>query len=224
MLDDVDRFLAEWLAEATGGAQIEIAPPSASSSHAVLSLHLLDLLPSEPTSGPRRHPLQLSLRYLVSAHAAQASEAHALLGRAAFAALEHPQIQPEFKVIDSDLWRAFGVAPQPGFFLRVPVGLVEPVSEAPPVRFPAEIRVGGIRALRGRVVGPARERLARATVTLPDLNLVTETDENGEFSFPGIPSEPSVRRLGVAARGRQSETEVSLSADPLIVGFTPGAQ
>jgi hypothetical protein len=138
--------------------------------------------------------------------------------------LEHPQIYPEFQVIDCDLWRAFGVAPRPGFFLCVPVGLVESVPEAPPVRFPSEIRVGGIRALRGRVVGPAQERLARATVTLPDLHLATETDENGEFCFPGVPSEPAVGRLRIEASGRQSETEVSFSADPLIVGFTPGAQ
>jgi len=222
MFERMDQYLVDWLRDATGGAAITIGPPVATPSEPEVNLHLLDLLAAEPTQGPRRHPLQLLLRYLVTVQAPDAAEEHALLGRTAFAALEHPKIQPEFTRIESELWRAFGVSPRPAFFLRAPVSMLDTTPLAPAVSAAPEVRVGAVVPLRGTLVTPGGRPISQATVMLPELRQATKTDERGGFVFPSVPPEPSVKRLKIRAKGKEQEVEASLSDLPLIVEFNPG--
>ncbi len=221
MIETVDRYLVDWLSDATNGTRVALAPPSTNGSPEALNLHLLDLLPTEPIQSRRRHPLQVLLRYLVTATASDVTQSHALLGQAAVAALEHPEIDPEFKEIGSDVWRAFSVLPQPGFFLRAPLSIADTQPGLPTVSQQPEVVLGSLVVLHGKLVGPGQRVIPRATISLPELNQSTKTDDHGDFTFPGVSSKPERKHLRIHAKGQEQDVEISILDRPLIVEFEP---
>lgn len=221
MIQAVDDQLFDWLCGVAGDNSVTLSCPSPDRDELTLHLYLMDILPTEPTAGERRHPLQLLLRYLITTCGGEPTDAHALLSQAAAAALEHPKFEAEFVEIAGPLWAAFNVAPRPGFFLKVPVRFTGSQPDIPVIKKPPEVNLGSIVPLRGRLIGASNVRIARATISLPELNQSTKTDDNGEFAFPGVASNPKRKKLVVDVKGRKQDVEVSILDEPLIVKFQP---
>jgi hypothetical protein len=175
--------------------------PGRERAEAGIGLYLMELREKKAASGARRPPLQFSLRYLVTATAAEPEQAHSLLGRLVFAAMEEPEFSVEFEPIPATTWSAFGVPPQPAFLLDVPLRKERPEPAAGLVRQPLIVNTSPLTAFRGIVMGPGNIPLPNARVEIANLRLVTTTDRKGTFQFTTLPAGRSINLL-IHAKGK----------------------
>lgn len=224
MIDEVDRRLQDWAATIVGTVSASLAPPGQQGEEEpAVGFYLLDFAenPSPRTSGPQ--PLQVLLRYLVTASAPDIQEAHRLLAELLFAALEAPELEVELGLVPLALWQAFGVAPRPAFTVRVPLVRERKARLVRRVVEPLVVETSRLARLSGLVLGPGEVPLAGARVELPALNVSTHTDFQGRFHFAVVP-EGSTGVLRVQARGQELSVIPERSTDPespLMVRFPP---
>jgi hypothetical protein len=133
MIDETDRLVSAFVQEATGSAVWLDAPQPLEKREGV-SLYLLELVQSKPARDLTPAPLQIDVRYLVTAWSSAKDKEHKALGDIAFAALEREDVSTSFKPIDPALWLAFGIPPRAAFFLQVPVRMERTIKRGPPVR------------------------------------------------------------------------------------------
>ncbi|HEX8582377.1 MAG TPA: Pvc16 family protein [Acidimicrobiales bacterium] len=221
MIRDADVGIREWLAPAVDGADVSFEAPTVAAEGRGVSVHLLDLLDAPPHRGPDRPPVQVALRYLLTAWAPTAEERHDLLGAAIVAAADQPTVDLDLAPVAPELWQALGVAPQPCVRLRVVARSARPVAPAPPVRQPLVLRAAGATRLDGTVIGPGDAGLAGALVELPSLARSTTTDGAGRFSFARVPDAPATTVLVARAKGREVAVRVAVGPDPVVVHLDP---
>jgi hypothetical protein len=220
VIEEVDTELRDWAATIVGeSAEVTLSAP-ANPEKSMVNVYLAAILPAPPLRGEHRAPLQLALRYLVSAWAPEVAEQHRLLGALAVGAMTDSRYEVELESVPADLWQAFGAIPRPSFYLKVPVRQARPEPKVKLVRKPIVIEGTNLTSLFGKVVGPGGVPLASATVEIPTANLATETDYAGRFGFNGVPSDPPKKLVRVKARRHELAVEVSTpSAEPLVIRF-----
>ena len=187
-----------------------------------MGLYLKDILPFVHLRNSRRPPLQVQLRYLVTARAKNQATAHNLLGRLLFAAMEHPEYELDLEPLPAEVWTAFGTVPMPSFMLRVPLRLERPVEPARLIRSPIEVKQSPLASLAGTILGPEDTPLTNARVELSTHHLVTRTDIKGRFTFPAVPTEPAKKKVRIIARGQELSREIDytkIKQEPLIIQF-----
>jgi hypothetical protein len=224
-IDDVDQRLQDWVGSVLAGASVTLSAPVDEATGPLVGLYLLDLHPSRLAEGPRRLPLQILLRYLVTTCAERLEEAHAMLGSLVFAAMEQPEFEVDLEPVPAELWTAFGVLPRPAFRLRIPLRLVRPQEDVRLVKTPLEVRGAPIVSMDGVLMGPNEIPIANAQVKLPDCQLATRTDSKGRFSFAAVPGGSTVRRFLIRAFGRDFAVDVERRTGdqaPLIIHINPG--
>ena len=223
MIEKVDQRLSEWIGSVlTGNIKVSLLPPAGAGDKKVVGLYLKDILPSAPTRGTRRLPLQVMLRYLITASAKTQTDAHSMLGQLLFAAMEHPEYEVELEAIPAEVWTAFGTIPMPAFMLRLPLRLERPEESARLIRSPIELHQSPLASMAGTVLGPDDTPLTNARVELSTHNLVTRTDIKGRFIFPAVPTEPGQKKMRILARGRELSREIDyakIKQEPLIIHF-----
>jgi len=204
VIDRVDERLEAWASAALEKEKVAVtfAPLSgAAPGKRGLGFHLLEVLPTPTPRTPKRPPLQLTLRYLVTADADTPREAHRLLGTLAFAALENPEFEVEVEPLAPAAWTAIGAAMRPAIVLRIPLRKDRPEPPVHRVRMPLVLRNAPMRPWAGLVVGPGDLPIVGARVESPDLGQAVETDLRGRFRFPGVPVGMPMKRLRVSAKG-----------------------
>jgi hypothetical protein len=164
-----------------------------------VSLFLMDLVSQQPMRGQERAPLQLALRYLVTAWAADPVAEHRLLGALVAAAMQEEGFEVLLGPTAPATWMALGAAPRPAFVLQVPVRQARPEPVLPRVRGPLVMRGVALAPLAGGVLGPE----------VPSADAFTETDPQGRFRFPALPVEPRQKLVRIRARGRQLDVEIA---------------
>jgi len=223
MIEDVDQRLIEWLGSVLAeDIEVSLLPPTDSGDKKIVGLYLKDILSSAPTRGNRRPPLQVLLRYLVTAWAQNPAEAHNILGQLLFAAMEHPEYEVELEPVPAEVWKAFGTIPMPSFTLRLPLRFERPEEGVKMIRSPIEVQQSPIVSRQGTVMGPDETPLANARVELSSHNLVARTDSKGLFIFPAVPAQPALKKVRILARGRELFKEVDFTKskqEPLIIHF-----
>jgi hypothetical protein len=199
---------------------VSLAPPRDSATGRGVSLYPMELRDAPLPRGAKSPPLQISLRYLVTAWSSDPAEVHRLVGTLAFAALEHPEMEVDLAPLEPAAWSAFGVIPRPSFFLQVPLQQARPETMARPVLQPLVLRKAEVRSLEGLVLGPEAIPLPDVQVELPGLQRSARTDSKGRFSFAAVPAEPPPRRFRVLARGVQLSVtveEAPAEGKPLVI-------
>jgi len=224
MIEEIDQRLSDWIGSVLGkDIEVSLLPPGDLGNKKTVGLYLKDILPSAPTRGTRRPPLQVLLRYLVTAWAENPQEAHRILGQLLFAAMEHPEFEVELDPIPAQVWTAFGTIPIPAFMLRLPLRVERPQKPVQLIRSPIEVQQSPLVRVAGMVMGPDEIPLANARVELSTHNLVARTDVKGRFGFPTVPTAPALKKFRILARGRELFQEVDLkkinSEEPLIIHF-----
>jgi len=223
MIDKVDQRLSEWISSVlTKDVEVSLLPPGGPGDKKMVGLYLKDILPSAPTRGSRRPPLQVLLRYLVTCRAKTQAEAHNMLGQLLFAAMEHPEYEIELEPVPAEAWTAFGSIPLPSFMLCLPLRLERPEAPVRLIRSPIEVNQSPLASMEGTILGPEQTPLTNARVELSTHNLVTRTDIKGRFIFPAVPSEPAKKKLRMIARGRELFKEIDytkIKKEPLIIHF-----
>jgi hypothetical protein len=224
MADPVDRRVTEWATSVHPGLTCTLAPPAAKNAGRGVSLYLMDVLhtPAHVTAKPS--PLQLMLRYLVTAWAETPEDAHQLLADLAFSAQTFSEFQIETEPLPAMLWTAFGVPPVPAFLLRVP--LRQARTEVPPklVRQRLQISTTTMVQFHGLVLGPDDTPIPDSRVDIPAMALSASADYRGRFLFSSVPSQ-GAKTLRVRAKGREltirCEGSFPDKEDPFVIHFTP---
>ena len=223
MIEKADQQIKDWINSVVTGVEVVLGVPKEDASGTQISLYLLDLAQQNIARVGRRPPLHIQLRYLISVQAAKPEDAHRILGELILSAIEKPETEdPAFEAIFEPLpieaWAVLGIAPQPSFFLRVPLRHDRPEPKLPLVRQPIVVQPSLMRPLTGVVYGPQDLPIMGARVELMTLGLATRTDENGHFRFTGVPANISLKLL-VQAKGQRQEIE--LSSPPKATGDEP---
>ncbi|WP_158752198.1 Pvc16 family protein [Acidobacterium sp. S8] len=224
MVAQPDKLLMDWTAHVHSEIPVSLAPPSAKVSGRGIGLYLLELLHMPPPSTTKRPPLQLSLRYLVTAWSDSPEDAHQILIDLAFAALSSTDPQMEMEAVPLTVWTALCVPPMPAFILRVPLRQERPEADVKIVRQPVQIATSTMIQLHGVVLGPEDIPLADSRVEIPAMKLKANANHKGRFFFPAVPAEgPKILR--VRARGRELSVRCEKSFpdqnDPLVIHFSP---
>jgi len=212
VIEHVDELLETWVKDELGDVDFTLAPPDRALGNRVVSCYLYGLAHKPPLRTQERPPLQLALRYLITAFADDPHEAHSLLGQLAFSAMRRPEWELELDALSPDYWEALHLPPLPCFVLSVP--LRQERAEAPVRRVlqPLEIQVAPVTSLHGILLGPGDIPLPNASVMLLSPQIWTMTDQEGHFAFPAIPAESGSRHLRVRAKGKEFELEVEQPA------------
>ena len=210
VIEQADARLTEWVAAIVGpDVQVALTAPVDDHQGEGVSVFLIELASRPPMRGQRRAPLQLALRYLVTAWARDPAAEHRLLGALVAAAMQEEGFEVLLTPLPAEAWRALGAAPRPSFLLQVPVRQVLPEPVAPRVRGPLVMQGVGLVPLDGVVLGPGDVPVAGARVEVPAAGAVAETDPDGRFRFPALPAEPVQKLVRVRARGRQLDVEIA---------------
>lgn len=213
MIDQADERMLEWARRVVPDVPVSIAPPPSADAGAGVRIHLLSLAPVPAARGAKRPPLELALRYLVTTNADDEADAHRWLGILAFDAMDTRDWSVETDPPDTEVWRAFELAPRPAFVVRVPLRLPRNDREAPLVRKPLVVDMHSTTALAGTVTGPEDIPIAGASLEIPSLQLSVRTDEDGAFRFPQLPASSSITLI-VRAK-RQTRTLRAKTGEPL---------
>lgn len=225
MIAETDQRLLDWCASVLDGARASLAPPSDESGEDAVSVYLLDFAHESLPRGQDKPPLQLGLRYLITARGRDEKQVHDRLWQLLLDATvrgESKQWAVEREPPPLELWRALGVAPRPSFVLRV---AARHEWARPPAGPPVKQRIiagGPVRTLKGVVLGPGSTPIAGAMVDLPSLGQSVETDRAGRFAFAAVPGgEYRPRKLVVRARGRRQDVDVPADAgsEPFVIQF-----
>lgn len=220
MIDKIDRQLVDWIGGILKQVDVSLAPPAEAEAAAGVGLYLMELVQSQPARTARRPPLVMTLRYLVTTHAAKPEDAHQMLGKLVVAALENPEFEVEQEALPLSLWTAFGVAPRPSFVLRAPFIHEREQKRAPLVKKPIIIKHFPLRSFGGQILGPEDIPLMNVRVELPILDLSTNTDSKGRFFFSAVPAAPGPKLLRVLAKGQEfsiNTEQAGSDNDPLVI-------
>ncbi len=224
MIDDADARLKEWVTSVSGAVDVSLGLPREVKAGRAVNLYLLEMLQTPQPRGPKRPPLEVTLRYLVTSSADSPEEAHRILGALVFAAMEQSDFEVESERVSGETWMALGLPPRASFVLRLPVRKERPEAPVKLVRRPVMVSAVGTSTLYGVVVSPEDTPIVQALIEIPALQLIATTDRDGRFHFPTVPSEPRKKVLRIRARGRQfnvtTEQPTSVT-DPLVIRFNP---
>jgi len=222
LIHEVDGRLKDWVGSVLQGATVSLAAPNGQLKGSGVSLYLLQLTHRPPArGGKKRPPLQLLLRYLVTAWSEDPEDAHRMLGELVFAAMEHDEFEVEFDAAPAAIWTAFGAVPRPSFILGVPVRRERPQPEAPLVRSGVSLDSTAAVSLHGVVTGPGDLPLMGARVECPSLGLSAQTDSRGRFRFSTVPATPPPE-FRVTAKGKALTIRAdsrSLSGEAFVIHF-----
>jgi len=210
VIEQADRRLTEWVSTVAGpDVRVVLTAPSDEHQGTGVSLFLMDLVSLPPMRGERRAPLQMALRFVVTAWAEEPLAEHRLLGALVAAAMQEEGFEVQLTPLPPTAWTALGAAPRPSFVLQVPVRQARPEPAVPRVRGPLSMQGVGLEPMSGVVLGPGDVPVANARVEVPAAEAVAETDPQGRFRFPALPVEPHRKLVRVRARGRQLDVEIA---------------
>jgi hypothetical protein len=210
VIEQADVRLTDWVSTVAGpDVQVVLTAPANGLGGSGVSLFLMDLAALPPMRGQRRTPLQLGLRYLVTAWAPDPLAEHRLLGTLVAAAMQEEGWEVQLAPLPPATWTALGAAPRPSFVLQVPARQARPEPVRPRVRGPLAVRGVALVPMAGVVLGPGDVPVANARVEIPSAGAVAETDPLGRFRFPALPAEPTQRLVRVRARGKQIDVEIA---------------
>ena len=214
MIDQVDLQLKSWADGIVGSGLTDLSAPAKQPPSTCVSFYLIDLISIPSPRTPRKIRLEIWLRYLVSAWSQDPAEGHRLIGELLFAALANPDFTVESDAVPATVWGSFGIAPRPGFFLKVPCYKELPERPVKYVRQPMEPKMVPTTTLTGVITGPQEIPLSGALVELPALSLATRTDAQGVFRFANVAAEPSGQFVRVRAKGREQTFRSAEYAQP----------
>lgn len=220
MIEQTDNRLREWAESIHDGVSVSFAPPKADQTGQGISLYLMGFDTAPPPRGVARVPLQFTLIYLVTVWGYESEDAHRLLGDLIFAAMDSNDVELDLKPLPYEAWMAFGVPPQPSFFLRAIARRERPEPEVKYVRKPMVVKTTPLITLDGILLGPGDVPLTSARIDIPSMDVYTRTDRHGHFHFASLPAEPRAKQLHIQAKGREMHVTVEPSdGQPIVIRF-----
>jgi hypothetical protein len=221
MIDEIDRSLSEWAGSIVSGTDVLLGLPRDGAKGRAVSLHLMEIVSVPPSRREQPRPLEVGLRYLVTAWSEHPEEAHRLLGQLLFAAMEAGEFVVDLRPLEAGVWAALNVTPQPAFLLQVPL-LKERHQVVKRVLHRPQVRISPVTSLAGVVLGPDDIPIPGARVELPSSSASTYTDTRGRFRFSVVPAEPRTKQIRILAKGFEHlVSEDTGENEELVIHFNP---
>jgi len=221
MIERIDERLKDWVKSILKDVNVALDPPEAARKSRTIRVYLMEIVQSQAPRTNKRPPLQLFLRYLVTAEDGDDEIGHRLIGELLAGALDTAEFEVEPDPVPLAVWSGFGIPPRPSFVLRAPLRIERPEPQVKRVLMPLVVNTAPMIALDGVVLGPGDFPLAEARVELPALQLSTHTDYKGRFHFGAIPAGPPGMQVRVNAKGREvtvsTSTDGRRNGEPLVV-------
>lgn len=223
MLVEADRGLRRWLADLVPGSTVTDVPDPAPSITAatVVSVVLLGM-----SATPM--PDVFQLRYLVAPHGLPPDQALTVLDRVLDGVLDSPVLPTGHRVTlepaapAPEVWLALGAPMRPALAIQLDAVRVRERPEGGLVLHPPRLVMAQRGGLQGRVVGPAGQPVAEATVTVVSTGATQRTSAAGTFRFAMVPTGTGPLQLSVRTKGHEQVVAVDPTADqPVTVSFTP---
>lgn len=186
------------------------APTAAAAAQRSIGLYLFEFASAAAQSKQERG-LQFNARFLVTASAADDSQAADDLAELVFAALDEGEFTVDLEPLPAATWAAFGTVPRPSFTLTAPVRRLRERRPARPVRETVLRLTAQTVPLRGCLLEQDETPLAGARVDLPAFGSSTLTDAEGRFEFASVPVGRSLRLLA-RARGVDAVFDIEVEA------------
>lgn len=182
-IEETSNRLTRWVDDTVGDQLAILGPPQAGERRTKgrgVALYLFDIAPAAPSQEGRRQRVEADVRYLITAWAAEPLEAHTLLSQLLFAALQNAEFEVDLQPPPIDVWRGFGLPPQPAFLLRTRTWKdLSPRRHSPVTRRVFDVYVGVARKMSAAAIG--RDPLDRAG----DLGLTAAIDAPHVLQFAG---------------------------------------
>src|SRR5678815_1229383 len=140
MIEEVQQRLCEWVGGVLEGANVSFEPPSGEMKGRAVIIYLIEIIPKPAPRGVRSQPLQIALRYLVTASSEDRTEAEAWVAELLFAALKNPEWETGPEPLPLPVWESFAGIPRPSFLLHAPLRRELLATRAPYVRWPLVVR------------------------------------------------------------------------------------
>lgn len=223
MISPKDEELISWAKRTSGVDIVSLTPPGEAQAERSVNLYLFELVDRPPLRGQERPPLQIGLRYLVTAHDKNPEDAHDLLGQLVIDAMQNSDYEAELAPPPPALWAALGVMPQPCFILQTTLKIPQPQPEVKPVLEQIRVEEKSLAGVSGRVVSPAGIPVVGATVELRPSRQKTRTDQQGQFHFPNVPITPPPAEVWIKAKGYEQTSSLDLvdPAEEIMIEFDP---
>ena len=227
MIDQADHSLLEWVRKIVAPEIATLGRPGPEESGpgkgAGVLHYMMEIAGDPPARGSGVAPLQVALRYLVTAQGKNQDAEHRVLGDLLFAALDPSTPgRPELEVVlappGPGLWTALGTYPRPCFVLQVPARKERPQRQAKMVLDPLIVQGAPMVDFAGRLLGPGDVPLAGAEIELPGLDRWTRTDGAGRFVLRAVPA--TARRSGLIVRAKGTQRSFAgdqLADEPLVL-------
>ena len=221
MIERIDERLKDWVKSILKDVSVSLDAPEPTRKSRTIRVYLMEIVQSQVPRTTKPPPLQLTLRYLVTAEDGDDEVAHHLLGELLVAALDSAEFEVEAEPVPIAVWSGFGVPPRPSFVLRAPLRIERPQPQVKRVLVPMILTTAPMMALDGMVLGPGDFPLSDARVEVPALQLSTHTDYRGRFHFAAVPAGPPDMLVRVDAKGREVTVSTSTNGrrngEPLVV-------
>jgi len=224
MIDQFDEQVKNWILSVAEGAEVSLAPPNGQKAGSGVGMYLIEVSKASlPHTMKLPAPIQLSLKYLITAWSDKPEDANQRLVQLMVAAIEKGDYEVESDPLPLSVWTAFGASPRPSFLLRVPLSYERAPVTAKLVR-ELKIETSPTTSFYGLLVGPGKTPLSDCYVELPDLSLSTTTDYQGRFSFACVPG-VGTKKLVITGRGHtlsvSTDANYPDSQAPMIIPFSP---
>ena len=193
--------------------------PAAAPVQRSIGLYLFEFAPAAAPSKQERG-LQFNARFLVTAWAADETQAADDLAELVFAALDEGEFEIDLQPLSAATWAAFGVVPRPSFTLSSPVRRLRVRRPAPPVRETVLRLTAQTVPLRGVLLEQDETPLAGVRIELPALRRAALTDAQGRFEFASVPVGSALRLLA-RARGVDAVFDIEIEAGAASSLFFP---
>jgi len=171
-IEATSNRLKSWVDDTVGDQLAVLGPPQVGERRTKgrgVALYLFDISPSAPPQQGRPQRVEADVRYLITAWAAEPLEAHMLLSQLLFAALQNAEFEVALQPPPIDVWRGFGLPPQPAFLVRCRTWKDLSPRRAISKRV-FDVYVGVARQMSAAAI--ARPALERA----PDIRMVAAAD------------------------------------------------
>ena len=200
MFHSTDTWLHHRLGAQMSARQLRCGwPPSKKPKIPQLFYQLIQVRPHANHGTGRRLPLVFSVDYLLIPHAVKDTNRQELLGKAALAVAEDPELSFSNEPLPGELH----IAAQTWIpYLRVQTlwRHERPIADAPMVEH-VDINHAPQQNVSGILLGPTGKPMAGEAIRIPAHARVSHSDEAGIFHFPALHHHPG-RELTFSIRGR----------------------
>lgn len=182
-ITEADDHLKNWISSLLPEVNVSLRHPSAVGTGVGISMFLYRMISPPTRNFQAGSPLQVVLKYLVTAHDEEIRREHEIISELVFAALKSPQFETElFPAAQAQLIE------KPYFVISVTISRMPDQVEIERVKKPVVVKPALKKSVVGVISNQEGKPLSDVKITVPSIHYSTRTSDKGLFSISYIPA------------------------------------